>query len=108
MDTRAKLPSYSETIEIIYASNHFMATRHDIRHPSSFPSQERINAIRSLSVRWLLPGTPPFGPNPDQAESHYGRLSERQLTDWERIWGVLASMQGLRRLRVELGVSDTY
>ena len=57
---------------------------------------QRFNAIRSLQFTWYVRDPPILGGR------RYNDIS------WVTIWHVFASMQGLRKLRVELEISPLW
>ena len=89
---------YSESIPHLYRPHTFslLHLTHLLYLPSRLP-QPRINSIRTLRLRWAIRALPYLRRGPTQ------RLAYREDTaNWERGWGILAGMKGLRDLYVVL------
>ncbi|KAF2822049.1 hypothetical protein CC86DRAFT_448466 [Ophiobolus disseminans] len=89
---------YSESIPHLYRAHTFslLHLTHLLYLPSRLP-QQRINTIRTLRLRWAIRALPYLRRGPTQ------RLAYREDTaNWERGWGILAGMEGLRDLYVVL------
>ena len=89
---------HAEAIPHLYRSHTFslLHITHLLCLPTRIPSQ-RLNSIRRLRLRWAIRALPYLRRGP----SH--RLAYREDTaNWERAWGIIAGMQGLRDLFVVL------
>lgn len=92
---------YSEAIEILYSKNTFsMLHLGRLLHFSFTVLPQRMNAIRSLELGWYLNSIYPYDTgctwNSQNPPAPYDK------TTWERAWAILAGMDGLRNLRVDL------
>ena len=101
----AKTPlrdSYSEAINILYSTNAFYThSRWCMMYLPQLLLPQRLNAIRSLDFEWYL--TRKIPRYPDIKDMQHFRGCE---VEWYMIWQTLASMSGLRTLRVKLGVIE--
>ncbi|RYO26445.1 hypothetical protein AA0113_g12460 [Alternaria arborescens] len=89
---------YSEAIPYLYSAHTFslLHITHLLYLPSSIP-QPRLDSIRTLHLRWTIRALPYLRRGPSN------RLAYREDTaNWEKSWGIIASMQGLRHLQVML------
>ena len=59
---------------------------------------QRLHAVRSLRLHWWLCGLPPSG------STHV----QDCLLDWTNVCSVLATMQGLRDLFIELAMTEVW
>ena len=96
---------YTEAIDIPYSTNefHFVDTEHLI-HFSTTILPQRLDAIRSVRV-WTMFAFHPLYSTKDPQEALPPPQDE---ATWERFCGVLASLTGLRELRVELMTSKFW
>ncbi|KAI9672947.1 MAG: hypothetical protein M1817_003111 [Caeruleum heppii] len=89
-------PRYAESIDLLYSGNHF-----DVRHLDTVSDLSRtvlparFRQIRSLALRWDV-RIPLYVPRCEVDEM------KQDEQKWEAFWALLASMQGLRQLRVRL------
>jgi hypothetical protein len=119
VDAADSLRSYTEATPVLYASNTFSVPyvtcyENPLQHRPAKPLihlpklllPHRIQSIRSLSLFWLFDYDQLFEyrpPVPGIAEP------KRLVTaDWLRVWEVIASMQGLRHLSVDLVRDSRY
>ncbi|KAF1936599.1 hypothetical protein EJ02DRAFT_358744 [Clathrospora elynae] len=89
---------YSEAISHLYRPHSFslLHMTHLLYLPSSLP-QPRLNSIRTLRLRWAIRALPYL------RRGATNRIAYREDTEnWERVWAILASMQGLKSLYVVL------
>ncbi|KAF2643705.1 hypothetical protein P280DRAFT_215033 [Massarina eburnea CBS 473.64] len=87
---------YCEAIPHLYTPHIFslLHVTHLLYLPSRVP-QQRLNSIRSLRIRWAIRALPYF------RRGTSNRLAYPEDTaNWEKAWAILASMRGLKDLRV--------
>ncbi|RYN43472.1 hypothetical protein AA0112_g836 [Alternaria arborescens] len=98
IELRRMVYEYSEAIPYLYSAHTFslLHITHLLYLPSSIP-QPRLDSIRTLHLRWTIRALPYLRRGPSN------RLAYREDTaNWEKSWGIIASMQGLRHLQVML------
>ncbi|KAF2835651.1 hypothetical protein M501DRAFT_997793 [Patellaria atrata CBS 101060] len=88
---------YSEAISILYTRNIF-AVKHirtviDLNHTIL---TSRLHQIRTLDLRWTTQA-------PWHAENIDNRTTVYDKRTWEHVWSIIARMDGLRNLKVEIG-----
>lgn len=95
-------PRYSETAPLFYTTNEFRtATADNVEFLPRLLPRHRIDSIRSFHfVFWLANRDPPLPPRPGTSKLRKSRYFRYNL--WCTIWANLASMKGLRELRVKL------
>ncbi|KAF1962092.1 hypothetical protein CC80DRAFT_588706 [Byssothecium circinans] len=87
---------YREAVPHLYTPHTFslLHITHLLYLPSRIP-QPRLNTIRTLRLRWAIRALPYF------RRGMSNRLAYPEDTaNWEKAWGILASMRGLQDLRV--------
>ncbi|KAF7871776.1 hypothetical protein EAF04_003883 [Stromatinia cepivora] len=86
---------YSEAIDCLYANNTFDLSVYCIRILPSLLLPQRLNAIRSLHLKWETVDGPPAPPSSKGFwEPFWG--------DWVNTWKILAGIKSLSALHVEL------
>ena len=94
------ISSYFEAVNILYAHNSFdffLSSR--ILQSSRLLLDRRFRSIRYLNLRWLH----------RRASSTANHVPDKNVLDgWNFVWGIFASMEKLKELRVEIGVSFIY
>ena len=90
---------YSEAINLLYSTNTLVMTQPGtliLLQKLILP--QRLHAVRSMRLHWWLCGLPPSSPIHVQD----------CLLDWTNVCSVLATMEGLRDLLVELAMTEVW
>ncbi len=94
---------YTEAIGTLYAENIF-----DINHVSTviYLSRsilpQRMNTIRSLQLDWYVKHPMYLDPVRDRGPPFYTVLPPHDAGTWEKVWQIIARMEGLRELSVSV------
>lgn len=89
---------YCEAAPRLYAPHTFslLHITHLLYLPSRIP-QQRLNAIRTLRLRWTIRALPYFRRGGSRCVAY-----PEDTANWKKAWDIFASMQSLRDLRVVL------
>ncbi len=90
---------YTEAIQVLYGDTTF-SMRHlaDVDLFAATILPQRLNTVRSVELGWSF-----YFPYPPYTRKlHYTRFDVTNIDAWERVWSILANMEGLRKLRVDL------
>ena len=90
---------YTEAIPVLYVETTFsMLHLETLISLSETVLPNRLNLIQSVELGWYF-----YFPHPHYCRKvqHLDR-TRRDITTWERVWSILADMEGLRMLRVDL------
>ena len=90
---------YSEVINLLYSTNTLVMTQPGtLVLLQKLISPQRLHAVRSLRVHWWLCGLPASSP------AHV----QDCLLDWTNVCSLLATMEGLRDLCIELAMTEVW
>ncbi|OCK73960.1 hypothetical protein K432DRAFT_387092 [Lepidopterella palustris CBS 459.81] len=90
--------AYSESIEFLYTHTTFsiLYTPH-LLHLSLLLPAPRLSSIRTLCIRWHIRGLPYY-----TRPGRPGVAFPEDTAHWQRLWQIIANLQGLRDLYVVL------
>ena len=90
---------YAEAIPVLYGEFTFsMLHLESLILLSETILPHRLNTIRSVKLGWYFCSPLPLY---SRGIQHFDR-TPRDIATWERVWSILANMEGLRMLRVDL------
>ena len=90
---------YSEAINLLYSTNTLVMTQPGtLILLKNLILPQRLHAIRSLRLHWWLCGLPT--PSPIHVQDC--------LLDWTSVCSILATMEGLRDLCIELAMTEVW
>lgn len=98
---------YSEAICLLYSTNLFsFADPNCIRHLSATILPSRLNSIKSISIDWYFYWHI-YDDFTQQMFSERFLYPPHDEATWEDMWRIIASMKGLKSLKIELSYFDS-
>lgn len=90
---------YAEAMPVLYGENTFsMLHLESVIFLADTILPQRLNMVRSVELGWYFPIPFPLYSRKFQAMVH----PPLDIATWERVWWILANMEGLRKLRIDL------
>ena len=90
---------YAEAIPVLYGENTFsMLHLESMIFLADTILPQRLNMVRRVELGWYFPIPLPLYSRKFQAMVY----PPLDIAPWERVWWILANMEGLRKLRIDL------